>query len=68
MYSILIRDNTDATKWTYHLDSDEAIWNGSKTEAQVEVQKLLLTVTLNRIKVVHNTALTAAFTIDDVSE
>jgi len=68
MYSIILRDATDATKWSYHVDDNAAIWTGSKAEAQAEVQKLLLTTTLNRIKVVHNATLTAAFTIDDVSE
>jgi hypothetical protein len=66
MYSILIRNEADATKWTYMLDENEAVWEGSKADAQAKVQALLATITLNRIKVVHNTTLTAAFTIDDV--
>lgn len=67
MYSILIRDEKDATKWSYALDENEAVWEGTKEEAQAKVQTLLVTITLNRIKVVHNTTLTAAFTIDDVA-
>lgn len=66
MYSILIRNELDATKWSYALDDNEAVWEGSKAEAQAKVQALLVTVVLSRIKVVHNTTLTAAFTIDDV--
>lgn len=67
MYSILIRDETDATKWSYALDDNEAVWEGTKEEAQAKVQSLLATVVLTRIKVVHNTTLTAAFVIDDVA-
>lgn len=66
MYSILLRDEKDAMKWSYALDENEAVWEGTKAEAQSKVQSLLATVVLSRIKVVHNTTLTAAFTIDDV--
>lgn len=66
MYSILIRDEKDAAKWSYYLDANEAVWEGSKADAQTEVAKLLATVLIGRIKVVHNTTLTGAFTVTDV--
>lgn len=67
MYSILIRDNADASKWSFHLDEDEAVWTGTQDEAKEEVGKLLATVTIGKIKVVHNTTLTAGITIADVT-
>lgn len=67
MYSILIRDATDATKWSYALDENEAVWEGDTEAAKAKVQSLLATVVLSRIKVVHNTTLTAAFAIIDVA-
>ena len=42
MYSILIRDDVDATKWTYYLDADEAVWQGTKEEAESEINKILV--------------------------
>ena len=57
MYSILIRDASNASKWSFHLDDDEAVWEGSLAEAQEEVTKLLATTTTNKIKVVHNTTI-----------
>lgn len=65
MYSILIRDEKDATKWSYLLE-DEQVWTGTKEEAQTKVQGLLATTLLSRIKVVHNTTLVAGFTVTDV--
>lgn len=67
MYSILIRDEKDATKWSYLLE-DEQVWTGTKEEAQTKVQSLLTTTLLSRIKVVHNTTLVAGFTVTDVGE
>lgn len=67
MYSILIRDERDASKWSYALDENEAVWEGTNEEAKSKVQSLLATIVLSRIKVVHNTTLTAAFTITDVA-
>ena len=67
MYSILIRDDKDPSKFTYYLDENEAVWEGSKEDAQTEVTKILATVTLGRIKVVHNTTLTGSFTVTDVA-
>lgn len=67
MYSILIRDEKDASKWSYALDENEAVWEGTNEEARSKVQALLATIVLSRIKVVHNTTLTAAFTITDVA-
>lgn len=67
MYSILIYDGTAKT-WSFHKDADEAVYVGTLAETQDEVKKLLNTVTLNKIKVVHNTTLTANFTIADVTE
>lgn len=66
MYSILIRDEKDPSKFTYYLDENEAVWEGSKEDAQTEVTKILATVTLGRIKVVHNTTLNGSFTVVDV--
>lgn len=57
MYSILIRDSSNASKWSFHLDDDEAVWEGTLAEAKAEVQKLLATLTTNKIKVVHNTTI-----------
>lgn len=65
MYSILIRNETDATKWSYLLE-DEQVWTGTKEEVQTKVQGLLSTILLSRIKVVHNTTLVAGFTVTDV--
>ena len=67
MYSILIRDENDATKWSYALDENEAVWEGDNDAAKAKVQSWLATVVLSRIKVVHNTTLTAAFVITDVA-
>lgn len=67
MYSILIRDEKEASKWSYALDENEAVWEGTNEEARAKVQALLATIVLSRIKVVHNTTLTAAFTITDVA-
>lgn len=66
MYSILIRDEKEPSKFSYYLDENEAVWEGSKTDAQTEITKILETVTLGRIKVVHNTTLTGSFTVTDV--
>ena len=66
MYSILIRDAKDASKWSYYLDENEAVWEGSKEDAQAEITKILATITLGRIKVVHNTTLSGSFTVADV--
>ena len=55
MYSILIR--AEGKNWQYHLDEDEAVWEGTLDEAKAEVVKLLATVTTNNIKVVHNTVI-----------
>lgn len=66
MYSILIRDAKDASKWSYYLDENEAVWEGSKADAQTEITKILATITLGRIKVVHNTTLSGSFTVADV--
>jgi hypothetical protein len=66
MYSILIRDEKEPSKWTFYLDENEAVWEGSKADAQAEITKILATVTLGRIKVVHNTTLTGTFTVTDV--
>lgn len=66
MYSILIRDEKEPSKWTYYLDENEAVWEGSKADAQTEITKILATVTLGRLKVVHNTTLTGSFTVTDV--
>lgn len=55
MYSILIR--AEGKNWQYHLDEDEAVWEGTLAEAKAEVVKLLATVTTNNIKVVHNTVI-----------
>lgn len=66
MYSILIRDEKEPSKWTFYLDENEAVWEGSKADAQTEITKILATVTLGRIKVVHNTTLTGSFTVTDV--
>lgn len=69
MYSILIRDASNASKWSFHLDDDEAVWEGTLAEAKSEVQKLLATVTTNKIKVVHNTTIDySGVTITDVAE
>lgn len=69
MYSILIRDEVDATKWRYQLDEDEAVWTGSLDEAKEEVIKLLAVVVKGRIKVVHNTNIDfTGITIKDVEE
>ena len=67
MYSILIRDEKDPSKFSYYLDENEAVWEGSKEDAQAEVTKILATITLSRIKVVHNTTLTGSFTVTDVA-
>lgn len=56
MYSILIRDLTNASVWTYYSEN-EVRFTGTKEEAEAKVKTLLNTVTLNRIKVVHNTTL-----------
>ena len=66
MYSILIRDAKDASKWSFYLDENEAVWEGSKEDAQAEITKILATITLGRIKVVHNTTLSGSFTVADV--
>lgn len=66
MYSILIRDAKDASKWSFYLDENEAVWEGSKEDAQAEITKMLATITLGRIKVVHNTTLSGSFTVADV--
>lgn len=66
MYSILIRDAKDASKWSFYLDANEAVWEGSKEDAQAEITKILATITLGRIKVVHNTTLSGSFTVADV--
>lgn len=66
MYSILIRDAKDASKWSFYLDENEAVWEGSKADAQAEITKILATITLGRIKVVHNTTLSGSFTVADV--
>lgn len=69
MYSILIRDASDASKWSYHLDDDNAVWEGSLDEAKAEVTKLLATTTTNKIKVVHNTTIDySGVVIADVTE
>lgn len=69
MYSILIRDSSNAAKWSFHLDEDEAVWEGSLEEAKAEVTKLLATITTNKIKVVHNTTIDySGVVIADVTE
>lgn len=69
MYSILIRDASDASKWSYHLDDDNAVWEGSLDETKAEVTKLLATTTTNKIKVVHNTTIDySGVVIADVTE
>lgn len=67
MYSILIRDSSNATLWSYYVE-DEQVVTGTKTEIEDKVKSLLTTITLNRIKVVHNTTLAGTFTITDVTE
>lgn len=57
MYSIMIRDAKEASKWSFYLDEDEAVWEGSLAEVKAEVTKLLATTTTGRIKVVHNTTI-----------
>ena len=37
MYSILIRDEKDATKWSYALDENEAIWEGDNDAAKAKL-------------------------------
>lgn len=66
MYSILIFDPVTKT-YSYHKDADDAIFVGTAEETQNELKKLLSKVTLNLLKVVHNTTVTAEFTITDVT-
>ena len=37
MYSILIRDAQDATKWSYALDENEAVWEGDSDAAKANL-------------------------------
>lgn len=67
MYSILIFD-PDTKTYSYHKAEDDSIFVGTVTETQDELKKLLTTVTLNKLRVVHNTEVTASFTIKDVAE
>lgn len=67
MYSILIR--TKGADWHYHLDDDEAVWEGTKTEAQAEVVSLLATLTTTDVKVVHNCKIDfSGVTVSDITE
>ena len=66
MYSILILNSSGS--YDYVLDDDSAVWTGTLAEAKTKVGKLLNTTTINKIKVVHNTTLTADIGIVDVTE
>lgn len=66
MYSILIRGT--GKNWSFHLDADEAVWEGTLAEAKAEVTSLLATTTTNNIKVVHNCTIDfSGVTITDVT-
>lgn len=67
MYSILIRDSSNATMYSFYVE-DEVVFKGTKTEVEAKVKSLLNTITLGRIKVVHNTTLEGTFTVTDVTE
>lgn len=66
MYSILIK--TGDNMYQYLLGDDDAYWTGTKDEAQVKIGTLLKQYTINKLAVVHNTMLTSAITIADVTE
>ena len=70
MYSILSQvGNTTNYKYITYVDSEtqqELVWNGTLEETQEKLVELMQSTALGKLIVVHNTNLTAQFTIEDV--
>lgn len=70
MYSILSQvGNTNNYKYITYIDAEtqqELVWNGTLQETQDKLVELMQSTALGKLIVVHNTNLTAQFTIEDV--
>ena len=70
MYSILSQvGNTNNYKYITYVDSQtqqELVWKGTLEETQTKLVELMQNTALGKLIVVHNTNLSAQFTIEDV--